>query len=341
MEQKKSINIIKKRMVLPKWVLFYFLALSFFVGNNVSAENEISVLTKIDREKITIGDQVKYTVTLEFSPEIKIPALRANLHLEAFELVKPLWGSEEKTQKGQLQIIDEYTISTFTTGDYVVPPYQVDYILPDGSNASIISASHLIVVESVNPNIAAIEDIAPIKTPVDIPLDQKKLILIVILSFIAVCLVVLLIIKFLRKSDLEEEIPILPPYETACIALKKIKNEKTIEKHIPKVFALEISSILKNYILGLYGFDAPDLTTDEIRENLPDKISLEVQQKIISVLDNSDLIKFAKAQPEKIELYEDFNLTQDIVETLKPSPENETVFSDSDISPEKEEVQSQ
>ena len=291
-----------------------------FLSVHVYANGDISVTTQVDRDTITIGDRVNYTVKIEHSPEVEVPLPRAHLHLEAFEILEESdWGEPKKDKDGNIVIEDKYVISTFTTGDYVVPPYQVDYVMPTGATATITSASHLIKVESVSSDIAAIEDVQPVKSPVEISVSYEKLVWGILGGLLALAAIIFGIWWYRkRRREIEEYVLPVPPYELAVSELRAIEADDVINNEPPKIFALRLSGVLKKYIMGLYGINAPDLTTYEIRENMPGEIKTETEVKILSVLDDCDLVKFAKVKPEKNELQSLLGLSYEVVEDLKP-----------------------
>ena len=67
--------------MMMRYLLMGLLMAAFLPGFPSTARGQLSIQTEVDRDRITIGDRITYTVTITRDPELEIvtPGLAANL----------------------------------------------------------------------------------------------------------------------------------------------------------------------------------------------------------------------------------------------------------------------
>src|SRR3990170_2146812 len=112
-----------------------------------------------------IGDLVNYTITVTYDSTIELlpPPLGANLG--AFDVKDYQTDISTKLPDGRLKSESHFVLSTFTTGDYIIPPVPMAFELPDGSRKILLSESVPIKVNSLLLNADDSADIHPLKAP--------------------------------------------------------------------------------------------------------------------------------------------------------------------------------
>ncbi len=142
----------------------------------------------------------------------------------------------------------------------------------------------------------------------------------------AVLLAVGLTLFVLRRLRPRALPPGPPPRPADEIALEALDALVARNLHLEGEFALyytELSAILRAYLGGRWGFDSMDMTTTELRERLS-RVRLEhlLFQQICVLLDEVDLVKFAKALPTATQADEDMaRVRAFVVDTrLRPEP---------------------
>ncbi|MFA5479794.1 MAG: hypothetical protein WC002_01895 [Candidatus Muiribacteriota bacterium] len=146
--------------------------------------------------------------------------------------------------------------------------------------------------------------------------DIKKIIAVSIGLLLLMFIIIYLIfrrrykVKVLRKF-------LEPPHVIALRELENLKLRKLVENEKQKVFCIELSKILKNYIERRYNFNASEMTTFELESHFnsePDKVKWN--EKVITYLKVMDLVKFAKYELDNQTLDEIFTFTREfIIET--------------------------
>ncbi len=110
-----------------------------------------------------------------------------------------------------------------------------------------------------------------------------------------------------RKKPLSdaEKIALLPPYDRAKLALKKLEESDYLENQALKDYYSELTLIIRKYLDEKVYDHSLESTTDELINRLlllkeANKIDLskETIKNIESILKRADLVKFAKGAPE-------------------------------------------
>ncbi|RME00171.1 MAG: hypothetical protein D6814_04105, partial [Calditrichaeota bacterium] len=191
----------------------------------------IEITSRVDKSRITIGDLVHYEIVLTHKPEVKVtwPALGSNLG--AFE-IRDYQVEDPVKQKGQVIEKISYTISTFDTGAYTIPPLEIKYVLPpDTTQLSLRTEPIDIYVASLRPSLAG--DIRGLKPQGILPRDWKIWLLYGGLGLLVVLLAVggWLFIRYRKKGELPfvKKPPPLPAHQVALEALRKLQEARLLE----------------------------------------------------------------------------------------------------------------
>ncbi len=146
---------------------------------------------------------------------------------------------------------------------------------------------------------------------------------------LAAVLVVLLLLVFLylwkrRKRPMRHTLtPSLPPETTALKSLDELADVERIEG---KIFYFRLSAILRNYLRGRYGINAPEMTTEEL---IPKLERLHTDQDLVQELKNffrtADPVKYADTPPVQRKMREDLGFARKFVNATTPvEPAEET-----------------
>ena len=97
-----------------------------------------------------------------------------------------------RLEGGRLQSKNIFVLSTFTTGDYVIPPIPVLFNLPDGSRKALLSEGVPIKVLSMLGGVGDSVDIKPLKPQYEFVRDWRQYILPAVAGFVALLVILLL-----------------------------------------------------------------------------------------------------------------------------------------------------
>jgi len=261
---------------------------------------QIEVKSYADRDTVTVGDEIKYTLEIKKKPTIKVtlPELKGNLG--NFELKR------HTTKQRKKRIDATYILTIFRTGMDTIPSIKIRYDSTETETRKIP-----IAVVSVLPEKAT--EPKEIKPPVEIPMNFVPLI--IIISTIVIVLVVLFLIKrkLEKNKQIEEEREQRPADEIAYERLEKLKLGEDIKKYYT-----ELSDIIRRYIEARYRIPGPLETTDELyRAMKKARIRLSIIETVRSFLDSCDLVKFAKYIPNTDEIGKDTKAGKEIIDRTK------------------------
>lgn len=276
------------------------------------------VEAKVDTTSIRIGEQFEYKISVDGTENVIMPKLELN----GLEVVDSL---RLDTLKNKL--IQKYILTGFDSGAFYIPQQQV-FI----RNQAHFTDSLLINVATVKVDTTQIKmfEIKGIKGE-PYQFDDYKNTLYWILGIL---LVVTTVLYFaLKRSDTDEiktREQLLNPYQEAVRNLKILDEKLLWQNNKVKQYYSELTDIVRNFIERELNVPALETTTSGLIETLSDftetKSILTDKETITSLnklLQQADLVKFAKSKPLAHEIEADRNIAKHIVDNIKPNIEIE------------------
>jgi len=280
----------------------------------------ISVESHVDRATITIGDRIVYALTVKTDPQVKLEPLALGSNLGTFEVKDYKIYDPVKTKDGKIINKSEYIITTFTTGEYVIPPIAVYYTDPKGEKKQIESEPLFILVKSVGATESDKEDIRGLKPPIEIKGGYWAYLLI----FPALILLGAFGFLYYRQKSKAIALPKIPEelkkpaWEVALLELENLKNSDIFAKKEIKKYYIILSDIIRKYLERRYQITALDRTTPEVKGEMKSaKVDKEIIELVYDFLSTCDLVKFAKYIPSKEEIEKDWNQAYTMVSITK------------------------
>ncbi|WP_036826289.1 hypothetical protein [Polaribacter sp. Hel1_85] len=290
--------------------------LFLFVSSLAFAQQTPMVKAEIDTTNIRIGEQFNLKISVDETQNVILPKLQ----LKGLEIV-----DSTKTDTVKKSLIRKYILTGFDSGAFYIPQQQIFV-----KNQAFLTDSLLVNVATIAIDTTKVKKF-PIKSIKSEPLtfDDFKI-------YIYILLAALAIIGFwiywfvIRKRKEEEEEPTyraLPPFEEAIFRLNELDEKLLWQNNKVKEYYSELTEIVRGYIERELHVPALEKTTDEVLDMLKDFKNAETIQtsedtikKLKDLLQEADLVKFAKSKPLALEIEEDRKDAQDIVSNLKPKP---------------------
>jgi hypothetical protein len=258
------------------------------------------VKSSIDSTKIKIGAQVTYKIEVESDTTdfVVFPEGQSFTPLEMIESYK----IDTTKNKAKYNLIKRYGLTQFDSGNYTIPRQKI--IIGD---KAFFTDSLQVEVNNVKFD-STKQGLYDIKPYIQVEKRssnwwQTLLIVLAILSLVA-----FLLYWFIwRKKPLTEaeEIALLPPYERAKLALKKLDDSDYLQQAELKGYYSELTFIIRKYLDEKVYDKALESTTDELvlrLKLLKDGNQIELSQEDIrnieTILKRADLVKFAKSAPD-------------------------------------------
>lgn len=281
----------------------------------------LTLTSQVDRSKITIGDLITYRITVSRLPEVEVewPGLGSNLG--AFE-IRDYDVLDPREADGRILEEVRYTISTFDTGAFVIPPLAVRYFTPPDSVRHELQTEPLdIYVASLMPSIEG--DIRGLKPQEELPPDYSTFIIWGLAGLLLLLLAVgtWLYLRYRKRGRLalfKPEPPPRPAHEVALEALRALEAEQLFEQGRVKEHFSRLADIVRAYLDGRFFIPALEMTTFEIlaHENLNGQLD-EQRRELESLLNICDLVKFAKYVPDPEEHRNALTQAYRLVESTK------------------------
>jgi hypothetical protein len=287
-------------MFMKKFIISIFLFFSIIVS---SFAQDVKITSSFDSVKIYIGDQIKYTVTIDKPSDLKLsfPVFRDTLCKNIEIISGPRIDSTH--QNGRIRIIQKYLITSFDSGRYQVKPLFAEAKNEGGLKRYYSDYSTLKVMRvKIAPadTTAKIFDIVkPYKAPVTLG-EILPWILIGLLAGTLTWAALRYFKKFIKSETAAESfIPSEPAHVIAFRELEKLKSEELWQKGEIKRYYTSLTEILRQYLENRFRVFSLELTTYETLEALV-KTGFKKNgsyNDLKSVLTCADLVKFAKYNP--------------------------------------------
>ncbi len=278
-----------------------YILIGLLLGTSLVAETSIS--SSVSDNDITIGDQITYTIDILY-PEgstLITPPVAANLGM--FEIRDFSVDDTKDDESGQIKQSMSYILSTFTTGEYTIPPLPIAVFNPDSTIDTLFTQPIEVNVKSLlegkNPEEL---DIRGIKAPLEYPSDNRWIwwlsggLLLVLAALV-------LLWYYIRKKKqgiglFDFSAPPKPAHEIAMEKLIALEYTKYLTFEEAKAYFTELSETLREYIENGLDVTALEMTTFETLEGMKDK-DISGRKIVEEILTEADMVKFAKRMPEE------------------------------------------
>lgn len=261
----------------------------------------VYVKAAIDSIAIFIGQQVNLTVdvTADRGAKIAYPTFeRAQFITPGVEVLRTSDADTSLIDNGMMTVSKTFTLTSFDEKLYAIPGMKVSV---DGK---VYAANQLALkVLSVEVDTLHLDKFFPPKDVQDNPFDWSEwsgvfwmsvvvLLLCMLCCYLAVCLKqnkpVMVRIRVIKK---------VLPHQKAMTVIERLRKEKMNSSENQKEYYTQLTDALRQYIKERFGFNAMEMTSSEIIENLLQVRDKESLKDLKYLFETADLVKFAKHAP--------------------------------------------
>ena len=262
---------------------------------------QVTVNASVDSLLLLVGEQahVKLEVSCPAEKELIMPTYPNNMLMEGIEILGEVKTDTQYLNKRNHMVVTQaYTVTSFDTAFYYIPPFEV---LVD----SVMYPSNSLALKVITFDVDTVdvEAIFPIKDVIKRPITfvetlplSGSLVLVIVLCF----LIPYLLKRYHDNKPILRRVtiaPKLPPHQVALTEMERIKGEKSWLREDVKQYYTELTDALRVYMEERFGFNAMEMTSDEIIAKLNEQPDKEWIGELSELFQMSDLVKFAKYKP--------------------------------------------
>lgn len=277
-----------------KRILYFILIL--FVFPTLHAQ-EVKVVTST--KNIKIGEQIEYKISVQ-APVDAAVVFPEGQTFGALEMVKTN-PTDTLKEAGKFRLEKAYYLTQFDEGKYTIPQQKIQISHKDFYTDSLLVEVHNVAVDTLKQPLYDAKPIAEVTS------SSSSHLWLWIVGIVALLLTAAALYFFVfckKKLSAEEERKKLPPFERAIQDLKDLQNSKYLIESQHKAYYTRLTDIVKEYLEDEVHILAKESTTDELLAKINDlqqtgklHLSTETISNLKRVLQNADLVKFAKSKP--------------------------------------------
>lgn len=300
-------------MKLKLYILFLLTSVTVFAQPK-------KVTTSIDTVKNKIGAEFKLSLktNVDTLSKVKFPESKFFGALEVLESYKV-----DTVKKGdRYELIKKYGLTQFESGKYTIPR------IPIIINGKTVYSDSLSIeisdvkVDTLKQKMFDIKDIATVKSP----MGNWWIYVLVAIGLIGLGFLIFYLLKNRKPKAKAEVIVYKTPIEKATTLLQQLESKELWQKGAVKDYYSELTDIVRNYIEEEIKIPAMESTTSELIEGLRKaakqkklKLSNDTVENLEKVLQQADLVKFAKVTPLDYEIEEDKKRISNTIVTIHKS----------------------
>lgn len=294
-----------------------------------------TITAQISADTVMIGDRVSLTIDVEkdLMQEVAFPELTFHpsdgpqMAEPSIEVLRSHAVDTVSRNGRRVLLRKRYDMVVYDEGIYHMGKPSVFYIDKNVQDTLVGEVENTLVVKTFQIDTTKTPTVRDLKPQKTLPWHIKEHIGYIAIGLgvlVLLALIITVLYLYLRKrgksfSDLFKPAPADPPHIVAIAALEKLRDEKLWQSNKYKEYYSGLSDILRTYLMGRFGVNAMEMTTHEIVQSLR---KLELEQKdemsLLAILNDADLVKFAKAEPEASENELAFDRAYYFVENTKP-----------------------
>jgi len=286
-----------------------------------ASSGPLTVRVSLDRQEITLADQLQFTVTAECDEGYEVVLPKFGEGLEQFLIREARTEDPRLVGAGRTQTGRVYTLEPLVSGTYPLKPVTLTFgkrgeEKPDAHSLETPELS--VTVTSLLPEDVAKLDVEDIVGPQDLPRPPLQRLWGWLAGALAVTAVAGVLWARRRRAVAAAAAP-RPAHEVAYDELRALVARDLPGQGLLKEFYREVSAILRRYIENRFALHAPERTTQEFLAELSRDASLAPPHKELlkRFLNHCDLVKFAEMVPERQQVQETFDRCKEFIEQTR------------------------
>ena len=254
--------------------------------SSLSSLAQVKVESSLSSVEMLVGQQVELSLSATTDENASVVFPKEALLPEGIEVLGFVEVPDEKVDGGQVRHRRNYVLTSFQDTLYYLPPFTVKVDGKDYTANQLALKVLTIDVDTTN--------YAQYFGPKDVQ-DNP--------FWLSVLLLVLLAVLYYLYIRLRDNKPVIAhirivkrllPHQKAMKAIEEIKADKMVTSEDPKEYYTRLTDTLRKYIEERYGFNAMEMTSSEIIDQLMKNADQESLAELRQLFLTADLVKFAK-----------------------------------------------
>ena len=279
--------------------LILYLVMGLFPVVFTSAQNVV-VEAELDSMMMWVGQQtgLHIEVTCDKGQKIEFPVFRDTI-VRNLEIIPPVSIDTQYVNNGQrMTVTRSYTVTCFDSALIYIPPIAVtvDGNVYESNRLALAFMSYDIPEGAENQIFPPKENL---KTPLKL-YEVKSVVLFWLLAALGLTVGIILLLAFHNDRPIIKRIkiePKIPAHVRAMDGIEEMRRSGETRSEDAKEYYTRLTDLVREYINERFGFNATEMTSDEILEHLEENRSKDSLSELADLFTTSDMAKFAKYKP--------------------------------------------
>ncbi len=310
-------------LLLTVWSLLGLPAVPWAATDGEKPAGPVHLQTRVARKEITIGDHLRYTITISAETGVDVSVPLFHERIGDFDIID--FGREpDQPQAERTTSTQWYTLTIFTTGYHMLPAPRAAYTTPDGSQHEATGEALRVHVASLLAQEGQPTDIRDIKPPEAVPFNWWPALMggAAMGALIGLGVALSYFLNRLRRAAV---LPPRPAHEVALEALAHLRATRLPQAGQFEAYYVTLSAIVRTYLEDGLQVRAPEMTTEEFlvavtRDTRPSRLPPAQQHLLSTFLARADLVKFARHRPSLDESEAAYEAAKRFVDETRPRP---------------------
>lgn len=268
-----------------------------FIWSGLLSQNT-NIIATVDSTTVVMGAQINYTLQVKADSLAQV-VFPETISFAPFEILDVSPIDTLRAQSHYLYT-RKFALIQFDSGNYFLPQQQVIINGFSKLTEPIAIRVNPVVVDTLKQNLYAIKPLQVVSRNYD------QLIIQIILGLLGALFIIGTIYAYLfQKKRREERQNALPPFEKALEELEELASTSPALQEEFKDYYSKLTNVVRRYLEEDAKIDALESTSDQLllklealRETGELTLEKETLKSFRNVLQNADLVKFAKSLPE-------------------------------------------
>lgn len=326
-------------LLFAVWSLLGLPSETWAAADGEKPTGPIHLQTSVDRDEITVGDHLRYTVTISAETGVDVSVPLFHERIGDFDIID-FGRVPDQPQADRTTITQWYMLTIFTTGYHMLPAPRVSYTTPDGTHHEATGGALRVHVASLLTQEGQPTDIRDIKPPEDVPFNWLPVLVggVLLAALIGLGLALHYFLNRFRRAAV---LPPRPAHEVALEALSRLHAKRLPQAGQFEAYYVALSAIVRTYLEDGLQVRAPEMTTEEFlmavtrvssaprsrsaqrppkgrEDDHPSRLPPVHRHLLGTFLAQADLVKFARHRPSLDESDVAYEAAKRFVDETRP-----------------------